>query len=410
MKPISFFRLSLLLLGLCYAGSCRAAPSPASDAAHSARPHSSGHDTEKLLWTALSLVSVGVVLRRFSPRIAEFLDVPVSPRALLKSLGTGEGETWTPQRRTWVLGDFGLRPPRDGVGEPFSDGDESPGSHPSSPSRRESISGESGEMVETAGEDSPLPGSLSPDGFTQAFFAHVPEHFAALRSLILELGQAANDDTQEVLINLYLCVHSLTCKAEWARLPTVLKVTSALEGLLKKLMESPAQLTPSTHRTVAHAVELLAALCGPGLDPNLASQPPIRMLVADDDMLSRRAMRCALQMAFDKPDSADHGEAALALAQQNRYEVIFLDVQMPGMDGFELCSKIHETPVNSTTPVVFVTSQSDLQTRAQGALSGGSDFITKPFLLSEITVKALTLALRARLQKLQQAQADAMLV
>jgi CheY-like chemotaxis protein len=72
---------------------------------------------------------------------------------------------------------------------------------------------------------------------------------------------------------------------------------------------------------------------------------------------------------------------------------------MPGMDGFAACLRIHETVQNRTTPVAFVTSHSDLRARSQSTVSGGSDLIGKPFLTAELTVKALTLALRGRLQK-----------
>ena len=71
---------------------------------------------------------------------------------------------------------------------------------------------------------------------------------------------------------------------------------------------------------------------------------------------------------------------------------------MPGMDGFTVCSKIRETLPNHTTPVVFVTGQSDFQARARSTLQG-DDLIGKPFLAAEITVKALTFALRGRLQE-----------
>jgi len=81
--------------------------------------------------------------------------------------------------------------------------------------------------------------------------------------------------------------------------------------------------------------------------------------------------------------------------------VIFLDVLMPGMDGFEVCSKIRETAVNRTTPVVFVTGQRDFDARAEMRRAGGDDLMTKPFLTSEVTVKALAFALRGRLRQLQ---------
>src|SRR5262249_43978824 len=75
----------------------------------------------------------------------------------------------------------------------------------------------------------------------------------------------------------------------------------------------------------------------------------------------------------------------------------FLDVQMPGMDGFELCQKIHNSEFNRTTPVVFVTGNSDFDARAKSTLIGGNDLMGKPFLIFEVTVKALTLALQSRL-------------
>jgi CheY-like chemotaxis protein len=71
------------------------------------------------------------------------------------------------------------------------------------------------------------------------------------------------------------------------------------------------------------------------------------------------------------------------------------------MDGFEVSSRIRDTVPNRATPVVFVTGQSDFDARAQMSRNGGNDLMGKPFLTSEITVKALTFALRGRLQQLK---------
>jgi len=72
---------------------------------------------------------------------------------------------------------------------------------------------------------------------------------------------------------------------------------------------------------------------------------------------------------------------------------------MPGMDGFELCSKIHQTALNQNTPVLFVTRHTDYESRVRSTtITGGDDLIGKPFLIFEITVKALTLLLRGRLK------------
>ena len=122
------------------------------------------------------------------------------------------------------------------------------------------------------------------------------------------------------------------------------------------------------------------------------------MLAVDDDPISRHAISFALKKALNAPDLAPHADAALPLCAQHLYDVIFLDVQMPGMDGFELCTKIHETGQNRRTPIVFVTCQSDFESRAKSTLVGGHDLMGKPFLTFEITVKALTLVLRGRLE------------
>ena len=70
---------------------------------------------------------------------------------------------------------------------------------------------------------------------------------------------------------------------------------------------------------------------------------------------------------------------------------------MPGMDGFAACAKIHETTLNAQTPVLFVTSHSDLKSREKATEAGGCGFIPKPVLAAEITLQALTLILRSRL-------------
>jgi putative two-component system response regulator len=64
-------------------------------------------------------------------------------------------------------------------------------------------------------------------------------------------------------------------------------------------------------------------------------------------------------------------------------------VDMPEMDGFELCKKIRAQPAQKDTPIVFVTSLSGFDSRAKSTLSGGNDLIAKPFLFPELGLKAL---------------------
>ncbi|MHB8524095.1 MAG: response regulator, partial [Limisphaerales bacterium] len=76
----------------------------------------------------------------------------------------------------------------------------------------------------------------------------------------------------------------------------------------------------------------------------------------------------------------------------------FLDIAMPGMDGFELCTRLRALPTNQQTPVVFLTGVADFENRAQSILRGGNDLMAKPFLPAELIVKALTHIYKSQLQ------------
>jgi CheY-like chemotaxis protein len=174
------------------------------------------------------------------------------------------------------------------------------------------------------------------------------------------------------------------------------QLATTLESLLKQLAAQPHKATASALGTIATGLEFLRDLCQPGHELASLAEPAPQFLVVDDDPLSRHAVALALKKAFSHPHLAPGAEAALAMASQQKYDAIFLDVLMPGMDGFDLCSQIHQTPLNGTTPVVFVTTQHDLDARARSVQCGGTDLLGKPFLTFELTLKALTLTLRGR--------------
>src|SRR5208282_1062542 len=232
----------------------------------------------------------------------------------------------------------------------------------------------------------------------KTFLTLAPKQVQLLRNLSQEIGGGPPEaERQELLKRLGEGLHQFK---GMAGLPDVLpawQMASALERLVKQLVEKANRVGPSTLLTVANGVEVLGELCRPGLRGDLCTNPPIRLLAVDDDAISRHALSFALRKGVGQPDLAEHGPGAVVLAARQAYDVIFMDVQMPGMDGFEVCSKIHDTALNRHTPVVFVTVHSDFNARAKSTVCGGNDLIGKPFLPFEITVKALTLAMRARL-------------
>ena len=119
-----------------------------------------------------------------------------------------------------------------------------------------------------------------------------------------------------------------------------------------------------------------------------------RALVVDDDPLSNRLVVAALQRAQLQARSTDDPLVGLQWLKENRFDLVLLDVEMPGMDGFELCRRLRQLPGHQKTPVIYITVHSDFENRAKSILSGGNDFISKPVFPMELAVKVVTVLLK----------------
>jgi PleD family two-component response regulator len=160
----------------------------------------------------------------------------------------------------------------------------------------------------------------------------------------------------------------------------------------------PKNLNSSTLRTVASAVDFLGLLFERGIPTGLQESPAPKVLVVDDEAISRRAVVYALEKAKLKSVDLEDPAVAYDLLRESSFDLIILDVDMPGMNGFELCTKLRTLPAYNKTPVVFVTGLNDFESRANSTVSGGNDFIAKPFLFIELAVKALVYVLQGRLK------------
>ena len=231
----------------------------------------------------------------------------------------------------------------------------------------------------------------------EAFVNDAPQVLADLRGACHVFLKSDEEARLPHMLGMYRRVHSLTGNAAAAGFGKVASMAGAFEALLKELQERPRNITASSLRTVAHAVDCLGELFEQtNSQPADPSAPPL-VLVVDDDVISRRALGAALERAKLKAIHLDDPGAAYKVCAENRFDLIFLDVDMPGMNGFELCEKLRKSAANKTTPVVFVTNLTDFESRALSALSGGNDLIGKPFLLTELAVKALTYVLKGQM-------------
>ena len=233
----------------------------------------------------------------------------------------------------------------------------------------------------------------------KSFTAGLPASLAALRALLQRVIKSDNEAARLKQIHeMYRRIHAITGNAGIAGLVHIAQMADALEALLKELHAKPKNMNASTLRTVASAVDFLGTLIEHGRGMEGRQFPPANILVVDDEAISRRAVTYALEKAKLKSVSVEDPLVAFNLLSEKEFDLVFLDVDMPGMNGFELCTKLRTLPAHKKTPVVFVTSLNDLESRANSTMSGGNDFIAKPFMFIELAVKALVYVLRGRLQ------------
>jgi DNA-binding response OmpR family regulator len=230
---------------------------------------------------------------------------------------------------------------------------------------------------------------------------NAPETLAKLRRGHQIFAKTEQEDLRRAgLSDMHGQVRSLAGSAGLLSLRKIAQMAHALEALLIELQAKPTKITPSVMRTVAQAIDTLASLFDEATNPPTEVWVPPRILVVDDEIISRETICSALGKANLTAVSLDDSLAAQRLLEQDHFDLIFLDVEMPGQSGLDLCVNIREMATNRATPVVFVTAHSDFGSRAQSTLSGGNDFIAKPFLLVELAVKALTCLLKKSRQAL----------
>lgn len=112
----------------------------------------------------------------------------------------------------------------------------------------------------------------------------------------------------------------------------------------------------------------------------------MKILIADDSKLSRATLTDALEEFGHQVLTAENGEQAIQLFQDEEPDLVILDVVMDTMSGFECASKIRALDENDWIPIIFLSSSIDDEYIAQGIDAGGDDYLTKPF--SKITLSA----------------------
>ena len=103
-----------------------------------------------------------------------------------------------------------------------------------------------------------------------------------------------------------------------------------------------------------------------------------RVLVVDDILPNVKLLEAKLTSEYYEVLTAMNGEEALKKVAEESPDIVLLDVMMPGMDGFEVCTRIKSSPESAHIPVVMVTALTDVQDKVRGLESGADDFLSKP--------------------------------
>jgi CheY-like chemotaxis protein len=133
-----------------------------------------------------------------------------------------------------------------------------------------------------------------------------------------------------------------------------------------------------------------APKAGPALDPGMASRHPLRILLAEDNVVNQKlALRLLQQMGY-RADLASNGIEAVESVERQAYDVVLMDVQMPEMDGLEAARRITSRwPPGQRPRIVAMTANAMAGDREACLAAGMDDYVTKPIRV-EALVQALT--------------------
>jgi len=128
--------------------------------------------------------------------------------------------------------------------------------------------------------------------------------------------------------------------------------------------------------------------------PPAAATP--RVLVVDEDAGTRELVCLHLAMEGYACDALSDGHSALARVESERFDLLLLDVLIPGLDGFSLCRAVRSSVLNQDVPILMLTARRDESDTVVGLESGADDYLVKPFGVRELVARTRALLRRPR--------------
>jgi CheY-like chemotaxis protein len=177
----------------------------------------------------------------------------------------------------------------------------------------------------------------------------------------------------------------------------IVRISLAIEALLQECVGKPDCPMPAQIQTLCQATELVSSLLDPRHHDRAKGLPHPKVLAVDDDDDLLHTLAATLELAQLPTTTCSDSKTAETLIEKEDYDLLLLDVGLPEMNGPSLCDRVRGNDRYRKTPVIFLTVSNTLDHRAQASLSGGNDFLPKPFNTAELTVKAETWIWKNRL-------------
>ena len=144
--------------------------------------------------------------------------------------------------------------------------------------------------------------------------------------------------------------------------------------------ETLAQLSPSSAADLENDIEEISV-----------PSKNRKILIVDDEPINRKVLENHLKVAGYQMEEARTGEEAIkALTDEHGFDLVLLDIMMPGLSGFEVCAKIRETYTPSELPVIMLTAKNRVSDLVNGFNSGANDYLSKPFAKNELLSRLRT--------------------
>ena len=112
-----------------------------------------------------------------------------------------------------------------------------------------------------------------------------------------------------------------------------------------------------------------------------------QVLVVEDERNIRELVSLHLRLEHAEPVEAADGNTALDLARQRRFDLVILDLMLPGLDGMTVCRAIRRESANTATPILMLTARREESDKVLGLDSGADDYLARPFHLAELTAR-----------------------